>query len=281
MAIVSLGTYPPWKETGENGMPLKNAPIYNPPVSDSGKAPEIDYSRLALMCGMAALIGAGLYSTSGSSAPGTGASGQQTPTTQSGAQSAQQAAQKSQPQTRTIVEPPAKETSNLRTITLSGSSAIGDILAESNEDPDYWDWVCEARGSVQVPTGKRLQLELKKDFSGDFSSISTFAPDILYSLDASDSKIQDKDLDYVAKLVKLKELDLSGTAVTANGVASLAKLSDLERLWLDGTKLDDSTLDKLQGNRKLVKLSLSETGVSTDTVAEFKKTLPNCEVVIS
>ncbi len=277
MAIVSLGTYPPWKESGENGMPLKNAPIYNPPIPASGKAPEIDFSRLALMCGLAAIIGAGLYVTSSTNPPGASQSG----ATQSAATQSSASSQTSQPQTRTIVEPPAKEKSNTRTITLSGAAAIGDILAESAEDPDYWDFVCEARGSVQIPTGKRLQLELKKDFSGDFSSISTFAPDILYSLDASDSKIQDKDLDYVSRLVKLKELDLSGTDVTAGGIATLAKLTELERLWLDGTKLDGTTLDKLQGNKKLVKLSLSDTGVSTDTVAEFKKTLPDCEVVIS
>ncbi len=274
MAIVSLGTYPPWKESGENGMPLKNAPIYAPPNTASGKAPEIDYSRLALMCGLAALIGAGLYVTSGTASAAPNQQPGQSPQPQA-------AAQASQPQTRTIVEPPAKEQSNLRTITLPGTSAIGDVLAESPDDPDYWDFVCEARGSMKIPTGKRLQLELKKDFSGDFSAISTFAPDILYSLDASDSKIQDKDLDYVGKLVKLKELDLSGTEVTAGGISSLSKLTELERLWLDGTKLDDSTLDKLQGNKKLVKLSLSETGISTDSVAEFKKSLPNCEVVIS
>lgn len=273
MAIVTLGTYPPWKESGDNGMPLKNAPIYSPPVSESGKAPEIDYSRLALMCGLAALIGAGLYVTSGSS----------TPNQQPGASPQSQAATStsSQPQTRTIVEPPAMEAKNLRTISLPGTASIGDILTESADDPDYWDFVCEARGSMQVPTGRRLQLELKKDYTGDFSAISTFAPDILYSLDASDSKIQDKDLDHVAKLVKLKELDLSGTDVTSGGISSLSKLSELERLWLDGTKLDDSTLNKLQENKKLVKLSLSDTGVSMDTVAEFKKTLPNCEVVIS
>jgi internalin A len=71
----------------------------------------------------------------------------------------------------------------------------------------------------------------------------------------------------LAKLTRLRQLDISGAKITPAGLSALTKLPDLERLSLWNCKaLDDSIAPVLAVLRKLHNLDLSYTSVSDETL---------------
>ena len=72
----------------------------------------------------------------------------------------------------------------------------------------------------------------------------------------------------------LEELDLSSTAVTDKGIASLSGLRQLKRLWLTNTMVSDEGLQHLEPLKQLETLELSGTDVSDDAVKLLRAKLP-------
>jgi hypothetical protein len=120
---------------------------------------------------------------------------------------------------------------------------------------------------------------------------------------AGGTRITDLGLSKVAQLVKLRQLDLSGASITANGVKALAQLPELRHLslWnaagvddsaatalatlgaltsldLSNTKVGDETLRRLTKLSTLRKLYVSETQVTSEGIAAFRKQNPACLV---
>jgi hypothetical protein len=58
----------------------------------------------------------------------------------------------------------------------------------------------------------------------------------------------------------------------------LRKLVNLENLYLKGSRITDAGLLQLAELPKLKSLSLDDTEVTSEGVAEFKKIRPNCKV---
>jgi len=158
---------------------------------------------------------------------------------------------------------------------------LGEIFVESDDDADYWDDYCPAKGAFELPKGKKIQLELAKDIKVDLSFLSAFPSDALYSVDASDAKVSDDDLSKLGSVISIKELDLSGTAIGSTGVTYLKSLGRLEKLWLDRTLIDDQCIPSLISLNKLKKLSVSETKLNDLSLENLKKDLPSCEVITS
>lgn len=89
---------------------------------------------------------------------------------------------------------------------------------------------------------------------------------------AGGTRITDLGLSKLAKLKKLRRLDLSGAAVTSAGLRTLAQLPDLERLNLWNVKgIDDSAAGHLAALSKLAILDLSDTAVSDDMLGRLGK----------
>lgn len=267
-----LGCYPPWLHG--DGSPAPYAPIFAPPA-ESGQLPmKIDFSRLLLQLGMIAIITAGLVVTGKQPAaeeqPGSSAVAKNAAATSPQSVIAAPTAQQEKP-----------EQPNERRWVDFPSNSIGDVLIESAEDSDYWDWLAEARGPVQIPLNTRLQLELSKDTPLDLAFLKDMDGGLFHAIDASDSKISNDNLGDIATLSALKELDLSNTAVTDEGLRSLVGLKALRKLWLDGTMISSAGLAIVDQLPSLLKVSVVDTAVTSEQMAALKDEKKcKCEFVL-
>jgi hypothetical protein len=81
-----------------------------------------------------------------------------------------------------------------------------------------------------------------------------------------------------ADLAQVSELNLEGTQVTDAGLAHLAGLTALERLWLIGTQVTDAGLAHLSRLTALEVLWLDDTQVTDAGVRKLKEALPECHI---
>ncbi len=92
------------------------------------------------------------------------------------------------------------------------------------------------------------------------------------------SNIGDDTVQLLAKNPQLDELDLSGTAVTDQGLKHLAGHQALATLWLDGTKISDASVPVLATMTSLRTLSCNRTMLSEKGLENLRKKLPGLEV---
>jgi hypothetical protein len=69
-----------------------------------------------------------------------------------------------------------------------------------------------------------------------------------------------------------------GQVIDDDGLATVAKLKDLEELYLGWTDIGDAGLANLSTLTKLRLLDLQHTNVTDEGVARFKDALPNCAI---
>lgn len=266
--LVMIGVYPPWKEFGAQEAPLGFASIFSPPVlSEEAKTRgvnriDIDFSRLSVefFLGIAATVALVLSARGAAPAAASGdAEQRQSPP----------AAVNPKPAEQALTPPP-----DTVTVDLMSNESIGEILVESEEDADYWEPLCKARGTFHLPRGKKLQLELVKDRRVDLALLKRFPTGYLHSIDGEGSKLTDDDAEKIAFVVGLKELDLSGTPLSSRGVEHLRSLKSLEKLWLDNTLIDDTCVPALISLSTLKKLSLEGTYLNEIARESLKKDLP-------
>lgn len=100
-------------------------------------------------------------------------------------------------------------------------------------------------------------------------------------LEVSSAEIDDSIVARLATLPKLRELDLCGNpAITDRGVAELARLDRLERLWLYDTQVTASGIMQLVGNPHLKYVGLLRTSVSLEDLPALQEAFPNTEFLI-
>jgi hypothetical protein len=261
LAMVMIGIYPPWKEFGAVEKPSVFAPINQPPALSAGATRlDIDFSRLGIEFLLAAAVTAGLVVTAGGR-PDPPSFIQATPSSNN-------------------LDASSKAVKTTR-VDLPRDYYLGELFVESDDDSEYWEDYCQAKGSIELPKGKKVQLELAKDIRVDLSFLSAFPSDAIYSVDASDAKVSDDDLSKLGGLGSIRELDLSGTTVGSKGVVNLKSLAKLEKLWLDRTAIDEQCVPALISLGKLKKLSISGTNLTELALETLKKDMPNCELIIS
>ncbi len=282
LAMVMIGIYPPWKEFGAVEKPSVFAPINQPPAVSAGATRlDIDFSRLGIELVLAAAITAGLVITAGGRPdPPSFIPSSSSASAGSNANNASNLGQgnKNNGHSDSLSSKAVKTTK----VELPRDYYLGELFIESEDDSEYWEDYCQAKGSFELPKGKKIQLELAKDIRVDLSFLSAFPSDAIYSIDASDAQINDDDLSKLGGLVSIRELDLSGTTVGSSGVVNIKALSRLEKLWLDGTAIDDQCVPALISLNKLKKLSIIGTNLNDLSLENLKKDLPNnCELIVS
>lgn len=267
LAIVAMGIYPPWKLVDET--PTSFAFLYTPPPGQV----KLDYSRLLVEWCMAGFVTAGLIITAQTAA------------------AKSNNANSSSPKASTAQEPSKsdKAKSNSKT-TSSGATksirfpetSLGEVLVESADDPEYWEGLGEARGTVKVPSGSNVQLEVRKEKPMNLAGLKELDPHALQSIDFSESEVEDDDIQYLLHFSKLYEVDLSHTSISDEGIEQLSKLYSLKKIWLDNTKITDAALEKLKGLQGLTKVSLTGTDIAESSIRELKDAFPkNCEIIMA
>jgi hypothetical protein len=90
----------------------------------------------------------------------------------------------------------------------------------------------------------------------------------------------DEDLPVLAHIDGVRIVNLNGTRVTDAGMKSLAALPHLESVYLPNTAVSDAGLKALARNRGLKFIELRDTKVTEAGVAEARKLLPRCDIII-
>ncbi|MBS1956176.1 MAG: hypothetical protein JST89_18470 [Cyanobacteria bacterium SZAS-4] len=268
LAIVAMGIYPPWKLVDET--PTSFAFLYAPPPGQV----KLDYSRLVVEWCLAGFVTAGLIATA------------QTAAAKNSSANASTNAKASTTQEPPQVAPAksnSKTTSSVATKSIKfPDTSLGEVLVESADDPDYWEGLGEARGTVKIPSGRNVQLEVHKEKPMNLAGLKEMDPHSLQSIDFSESEVEDDDIQYLLHFSKLYEIDLSHTSISDEGIEQLAKLYSLKKIWLDNTKITDAALEKLKGLQGLTKVSLTGTDIAESSIRELKDAFPkNCEIIMA
>ena len=92
------------------------------------------------------------------------------------------------------------------------------------------------------------------------------------------SSFGDEDLAKAVKHVNLRNIDLTETSITDDGLKHLVGLKKLEKLVLVSTGLSDEGLKHLQGLKSLESLDVRETHVTEGGLDELKQALPELNI---
>jgi hypothetical protein len=261
--IVGMGLFPPWKFINES--PTSFGFLYMPP-SVVGQPPvKLDISRLMVEWSLVGFVTAGLIVTA-QTAP---------------AKNKKIAPAESVPKPSAKQEPPKDSPATGKTIKFPEFS-IGEVLVESQDDPEYWEGIGEARGLVKIPADSNVQLEVRKEKPLNLIGLKEMDPHAIQSIDFSESEVEDQDLAYLLHFNRLYEVDFSHTKITDEGVEQLAKVISLKKIWLDNTKVTEASLDKLKALQSLVKVSLTGTDITEASVKSIKDSFPkDCEIIMA
>lgn len=124
-----------------------------------------------------------------------------------------------------------------------------------------WEMVGQAKGNVQVPIDKDVQLAVSEARSRDVSALTTLKPNDLQVLTLVN--IDDATLAHLAGLTGLRQLALySSPEFKGEGLAHLSRLTALEALLLGHSGLMDNGLKYIASIRSLRRLDLSYTQIT-------------------
>lgn len=296
LIIAAMGVCPPWKEAGPKGLPMQMAPIYAPPIPKNPEnGLEIDFARLFLQASIVMILSGGVqiaFQDKKERKNNTESIVSQFNQFKQAADAMNQvtvvppvskAAQKPADMKDVLIHPAAFKdvtATDFDILELPAHLAIGEFLVESETDPDSWEWLADAKGTIKVPKGKSIQLEVAKEQDVDFALLKRIPPQILDSMDLSQTKVKDEDLANVIRFTKLKEIDLSDTNVTNKALEHLSSIKSLRKIWLDNTHVDDEALASLAALGKLQKLSLKDCNITDAGIDKLRASLNNCKIEV-
>ncbi len=103
------------------------------------------------------------------------------------------------------------------------------------EDADY---LCEAKGQVMIPAGRRVGIYISEKALKDLSPLQELPPDAFYMLSLPYQSAGDACMPYITHLTGLKELKLTGVKITSAAMRYITKLQSLEELSLPNDTTD-------------------------------------------
>ena len=109
----------------------------------------------------------------------------------------------------------------------------------------------EAQGTIQVPAGASVSLNVNEAGAADLSPLARFGPDDLYGINLRGTSVQDEELANLSGLTGLRDIDVEQTPVGDAGMAHLAELVNLEVLCVDGTDAGMAYVENMTNMRDL------------------------------
>jgi internalin A len=119
-----------------------------------------------------------------------------------------------------------------------------------------------------------LAKESRMRTAADLRDLAELPPEVLQqvtALDLRDSQVNDPAAPLLAKFPALVELDLTGTAITNDGMKAVAQVPGLQRAVLDRMIIDGRGLTELSGHRQLRELSLVQTPLSDQSFQHLRQ----------
>jgi hypothetical protein len=133
----------------------------------------------------------------------------------------------------------------------------------------YPEWVVELIGVDYF--GDVVEVDLRGGLSdANLALVGRFPRLEELYYDSFPSSMTDAGLARLNGITRLKELDLSGTAITDAGLVHLKGMTRLQVLNLSGTAITDAGLVHLKGMTRLQELDLSDTSVNGTGIVYLK-----------
>lgn len=128
--------------------------------------------------------------------------------------------------------------------------------------------------------GRKLHALRVEDTVVDGSGLEHIAHSDVKILALCRTRIDDRDLEQIARIDSLRSLWLDGTAITDAGLEHLVRLPRLQFLGLAQTAITDAGLDKLQAAPGLRLLRLFGAKVTPAGVRRLQEALPHCRICL-
>jgi uncharacterized membrane protein/mono/diheme cytochrome c family protein len=152
-------------------------------------------------------------------------------------------------------------------------AASADAIARARQAGFTVEAVADGTGYVNVHATNALD----RVDDAAVGSLRGLAAQVLW-LDLGQTRITDTAIESVAALTNLTRLRLNGTAVSDAALEKLSALAHLESLNLYGTRVTDAGIVKLEPLKQLRTLYVWQTGVTPQGVARLKAALPKLTV---
>lgn len=149
-----------------------------------------------------------------------------------------------------------------RQISFPEDRSLGELYIVDKDGRS--EFLCEAKGLVCVPANRLVSLSYSFDPNFGLSALRLLKADDLTGLSFLGSDLRDDELLCLTTLTGLKELELSCTTISDQGLKHLAGLCGLTKLSLASTKISDAGLVHLAGMKALRELVLDDTRVSDE-----------------
>lgn len=178
-----------------------------------------------------------------------------------------------------LAEAPNPSEAGARVLRFPQEHSVGKLWTATAEEPhwqivqravDYhrhWDWLplTEAKGTVNVPAGAKVKLQVNAAGAQDMSWTSQLAPGDLHTLEVIGQArggvpFGDAQLRHLRPLTGLQELGLFGVQVTDQGLQALEPLASLKVLLLGDPAVGNGGLKHLGRLKSLEVLSLVPVG---------------------
>ena len=132
---------------------------------------------------------------------------------------------------------------------------------QNQETREGWQKLGPAQGSVTVPEGKELRLEVARLAADDLSWLATLKPNDLQRIDLA-HLANNSELGHLKKLTGMKALSFKAANLRHAGMVHIKGLEGLEELDLSDTYVTNAGLRHLREMRHLKRLDLRETSIS-------------------
>ncbi len=154
---------------------------------------------------------------------------------------------------------------------LCGAMAIGLVGCAANEDEQAIAHIQQLGGHVKTDAqGHVVEVDLHDTRTRDKDLSLFLALPYVHRVNLSGTPITGSGLGQLARLHDLQILYLVGSEVNNAGLAQIAALGSLETLHLGGTKISDTGLPALRGLKNLRSLSLGDTEITNAGLVNFR-----------
>lgn len=166
-----------------------------------------------------------------------------------------------------------------RIVRFPSDRNCGVLYIRNSDSLDYRDWqrIGSASGAREVFLDKSLRLDLKVEKTTDTKFLEELRPDDLQALFLHN--VDDAIWPHIRHLTGLRELYLSDTMITDNGLAQLRPLKNLQRISIYHTDIGDNGLISLALVYGLKWLTCSGTAITEEGLNLFRRVMPGCKAV--
>ena len=142
-----------------------------------------------------------------------------------------------------------------------------------------WRLLGEATGSIEVPEGASVLLEVLPEEARDLSPLAALGPHDLQGIWLGNTWVDDEQLMQIRHLVGLEWIDLQNNGdITDAGIDHLKGLENLVSFGAHWTRITGRSLRLLSKMQRLSFLDIRGCQIEPDSVAELMTERPNCQV---